>query len=579
MLFCKQTLCVAQQNTIDDKKLFLYYVKVNHYGEDRTMFEKYLRTIKAREFNINKNDEFGYSKFYSESKTEYAKDLETLDFSIRFEKTKLVEVGAYNFDTKSFPLRTGYADLLNENEKDFFGELFRLNPYSQGLPGLRTSIFNSSPLELKMSEAVANSFIQSRKSPNGNVNRKVLVKAEYSIMNKNSTFSKLGMYNIAFLTIYIHKISIWDGPKLLNTIYPYEDYYDKINGIKIKEGALKIFYNDKWNEINKSDSASSASYFRIINYKNGKIENPVTDYYINGKKQMEGNFSVYGNMRIGQTTWFYDNGQISSQAFYTNGEMNGKYVAWYANGSKQEEVYYVNGVKQGCDYVWDERGRCLKKSILGGWTYAEAPMNYFDNYINGATEQQSEKCPCVELNPKAVKGKENNSDAIRDVSPSDIKSNYIGHYNSSYPGGEYKFAPGGIFYKSNLAEVKSATFDLDGIGLKNTSNDLSFRGSQKTNRNLGAKLVVAGFKPVNGNYKYTASFFTTYEGQEYDKKENMTREKDEDPLYPFHIYIAYNIPSLKAGATNSHTFYINFLFKDQNSNAIIQGFFKYTLTP
>ena len=45
------------------------------------------------------------------------------------------------------------------------------------------------------------------------------------------------------------------------------------------------------------------------------------------------------------------------------------------------------------------------------------------------------------------------------------------------------------------------------------------------------------------------------------------------------IEFIYNPPSLNYGATHKHNCYSNFLFKDKNSDALIQGFYKFILIP
>lgn len=156
------------------------------------------------------------------------------------------------------------------------------------------------------------------------------------------------------------------------------------------------------------------------------------------------------------------------------------------------------------------------------------------------------------------------------------KTDYIGHYNDSYSIGEYKTIDGILYYKSNSAQITAVTFDVDGVIQNSKMTYLAFKGSQSNNQFLTANIVINGFKKINGNYNYAVSAFTTYNGEEYDKRENMNWDYQIEPLL---VKFAYNTPSFKAGATHSFTFYTNFLFKDKNSDAIIQGFFKYTLLP
>src|ERR1035437_9534243 len=167
LLMINQSNCYAQVNTLDDKNALLFWMKVNNFSLDDQFFRSYLEITKGREYKLYQNDEFGYSKFYNNSKIEY-------------------------------------------------------------------SIMN----------------LPSQTDPNN-------------------------------LVLYIHNITIYDDSGILSVITPREDYYDKVNGLKLKDGTEKIFFDINWKELQKGDSLG-ASFYRIINYKEGKIYNPVIDYYIRG---------------------------------------------------------------------------------------------------------------------------------------------------------------------------------------------------------------------------------------------------------------------------------------------------------
>ena len=561
---------IAQQNTIDDKTVFLAYV--SHFQYDENTFKKYIQLFKQNEYNLYKNDEFQYPKFYEKTKTEYLNGIANLNYHTTYVRSKYVDLGAYNFTAQSFPLNMAFENVLNEDRNDFFGNLYDLNPYPWSLPGIRADIFNQRKLDLalKMQEAKANLFIQNRKTANGQVNRKVLCKAEYSLMTKPISFFELSIYHLARLTIYIHKIQIYDGNTLLNTIYPSEDYYDKINGYKLKFGADKTFYNSNWYELNKEDSLQ-ASYYRITNYENGRIVNPVIDYYMSGAKQMEGEFSNYWGTKNGQSTWYYENGQIYKQATYQNNMLNGKMLAWYSNGDKQEEVNYINDKKDGCDYMWDESGKCLVKSILGDWTYSSSYFYFFDYYENGARVDKSKVCPCVKRTDQNATLQENQSPNTNNTQENSInnKTSFIGYYNQKYSEGEYKFVDGGIYYKSNNAEIKSAFFK--GANRVSKENDLRVRG----NTILSTNIFINGFKSVGDKYYFTYSVATTFEnGELFEKREN---KQDYSYIHPQCDFgFDYGTPSLKNGAS-SKILYTNFVIKDKYSDAVIQGFYKFIL--
>lgn len=555
--FCK-TNCLAQQNSLDDKNVFLFYVKVNHYENDEDLFSKYLRIFKTSEYNLYRNDEFNYSKFYKSQKNEYLNTLNEMNFTTKFIKKREAELGAYDFQKESFPLGTSHWGL--------FGELYEMNPLPWNLTIIGASVFNSSyiDLELKLNEEKANNFIQKRKSSNGSINRKVTLQTEYSIMNKNNAPDvEFGMHQMVFLVVYIHKISIYDGLTLLETITPNEDYYDKVNGSKIKDGILKIFYNDKWNELLNSDG-SGASYYRIINYKNGKVINPVIDYFISGEKQMVGNYSDYIDPRNGLFTWFYKNGQKSSEATYINGKLNGKYTEWYSNGEKKEEVNYVDNRKDGCDYVWDEAGKPLINSDLGGWTYPNSWSCNFDYYEDGRKSVYSNKlCPCAKRAEQNATEKNINTDVPKTAS--DVKTDYIDHYNDELPTGNYKIFDNSVYYKSNGLEIVSVSVeDRNGNIIRNAKSKVGYP--------IYLKLTISGLTSNGSTTKFTLSKYEEDINGTLVSTQSVKQDGNTNPT----ISITGGVRVLPNNNENSMKVHMSFSIKDRNSESIMHGFFTYT---
>src|ERR1035437_6841342 len=132
----------AQQNTLDDKKVFLYYVKVHHLNNNDDMFLKYLRLFKNDEFNLYRNDEFNYSKFYNKNKSEYLVELNNLDFNSKYSVSKNIKLGEYNFANKSFPLDNVYFN--------YFGDLNHIYSPTWPLKLVRVVVFNSLQLNMKL---------------------------------------------------------------------------------------------------------------------------------------------------------------------------------------------------------------------------------------------------------------------------------------------------------------------------------------------------------------------------------------------------------------------------------------------
>ena len=145
---------------------------------------------------------------------------------------------------------------------------------------------------------------------------------------------------------------------------------------------------------------------------------------------------------------------------------------------------------------------------------------------------------------------------------------YTGHYNDYYPNEEYKVVDGTLYYKSNKATIESV--EIYGKKYDSKPSDIRVTGGV----DLQTFLTITGFKRVKDRYSFTYSVCTTHQnGTEFEKKENIKSYNLNDP---FLFEFTYNTPSLINGTT-SKILYINFLVKDKNSDALIQGFYKFTL--
>lgn len=145
---------------------------------------------------------------------------------------------------------------------------------------------------------------------------------------------------------------------------------------------------------------------------------------------------------------------------------------------------------------------------------------------------------------------------------------FEGHYNFIYPDGDYKIVKNTVFYKSNLATITSISFG--GINNDSQPGDIKVGG----NKILSTFFDIVGFTRVGGRYSFSYSVCATFEnGAEFEKKENMDSYNLNDPCI---FQFDYNTPSLKNG-TSSKVLYMNVLIKDKNSDAKIQGYYKFTL--
>src|ERR1035437_5709461 len=577
LLMINQSNCYAQVNTLDDKNALLFWMKVNNFSLDDQFFRSYLEITKGREYKLYQNDEFGYSKFYNNSKIEYSNDLKNIDFTKRFVISKIVDIGGYNFQRNSFPLLIDYTE--------YFGQLNPTNRLPYSYKNISAEVFNSSYIqkELKMSEVNAEALIQKRKTSDGQVNRKFLSKIEYSIMNLPSQTDPNN------LVLYIHNITIYDDSGILSVITPREDYYDKVNGLKLKDGTEKIFFDINWKELQKGDSLG-ASFYRIINYKEGKIYNPVIDYYISGKPQMIGYYPINLITKNGLFQWFYDNGQIIQQINYDFGMMNGLYQSWYSNGSKKEEVNYIFNKKNGCDYMWSEDGRCLEHGLIAEWANTD---NYFSYLENGKVIDYSKACPCFKRNDQnAPKGKDgpstvpnsptnlsintpSSNESIKEVKSSPI-NNFIGHFNNELPVGDYKVFQKFIYYKTKSIDIFSASFQNKDV---KELSELIVNPGDPLVLNLNTSGIPFFRKGSYGKSQAKYSLAIQIEdstGKEY-YSEISNKELFQEGSYNINISININPEKLQLMSSAPNLF-LNFFIKDRFiKEGVLQGFAKFKI--
>lgn len=116
-----------------------------------------------------------------------------------------------------------------------------------------------------------------------------------------------------------------------------------------KSGALieqKFFSKGKLEGTYKSFYAVGEDYPEyIIPYKDGEINGMVTQYYLNGQKNLEANF--IDGKKEGLEKKFYANGKISSEIEYKEGKYNGSYKTYFPNGQIESEGQTENGQSTG----------------------------------------------------------------------------------------------------------------------------------------------------------------------------------------------------------------------------------------
>jgi antitoxin component YwqK of YwqJK toxin-antitoxin module len=63
------------------------------------------------------------------------------------------------------------------------------------------------------------------------------------------------------------------------------------------------------------------------------------------------------------TTAYYESGNKSRQAIYSNGSKDGEFESWYDDGNPREKITYKNGKKEGKFIVYHANGKILAKAF------------------------------------------------------------------------------------------------------------------------------------------------------------------------------------------------------------------------
>ena len=110
-------------------------------------------------------------------------------------------------------------------------------------------------------------------------------------------------------------------------------------------------------EVNYKELEISGNLFNEIAYHKGS---PYTgksiNYYVNGKKQSEGNYK--DGKPDGLNLGWYENGKKQWEENYKDGKEDGLVVAWHENGQKAMEGM-VENAKEVSQKFWNNKGESV----------------------------------------------------------------------------------------------------------------------------------------------------------------------------------------------------------------------------
>ncbi len=107
-----------------------------------------------------------------------------------------------------------------------------------------------------------------------------------------------------------------------------------------------------------------AAYYRVV-----RITDPKTgrgyqkDFFINGEKYEEINFSKVDSVRDGLSLNWHRNGQLEKRTMYVKNQVVGKSEAWFENGKLRWEQPHVNGKLEGDMNVFHPNGQRKRHEV------------------------------------------------------------------------------------------------------------------------------------------------------------------------------------------------------------------------
>ena len=130
--------------------------------------------------------------------------------------------------------------------------------------------------------------------------------------------------------------------------------------------------------------------------KNGKEDGESSWYYENGQIEKKGEYN--DGLMDGQWIYYYNNGQMKGKGYFIKGNgtklgslgipRHGRdklWTFWYENGQEQDKVTYVEGIKNGLTINWYETGQ---KRVEGQWEDGQLHGKWVWYYENGKIDRE-----------------------------------------------------------------------------------------------------------------------------------------------------------------------------------------------
>lgn len=180
------------------------------------------------------------------------------------------------------------------------------------------------------------------------------------LKHKKTSYNKIILICLTFLFFSCEKT--FDESEI--TIIEGLAYLKK--DVSLITGKVKLYDNDKIkSEVNykvgKKNGYERSWYDNgqmsfEANYENGQIVSEKS-WFKNGNLQHSENYR--NNQKMGYNRWWHDNGQMSFEAYYEGGKTVGIAHRWYSNGQTKYEGNYKDGKEHGVHSIYGKDGTLI----------------------------------------------------------------------------------------------------------------------------------------------------------------------------------------------------------------------------
>jgi len=98
------------------------------------------------------------------------------------------------------------------------------------------------------------------------------------------------------------------------------------------------------------------------------------EFYKNGQKKYEGSYN--GEVKEGRWTFWFEDGSVWSDGFFSNGLRSGKAKVFHENGKPFYQGQYTGGKKDGEWVFYDDQGKEVNRVTFSkGELIKQSPLN------------------------------------------------------------------------------------------------------------------------------------------------------------------------------------------------------------